>query len=126
MIKTIRLKCGKATGAPCETIDVSPVTVFVGPNYSGKSKVLQELQRFVTSGQVSTTDVILDTVEFQSLPADVAEQRINAVTLKPHVGETVNPHHVFVGKRGTRHQVPRDRLLNALVNPSQEPAIVAG
>ena len=39
MISNFRLKFGRAPALPPETITTTPVTVFVGPNNSGKSKV---------------------------------------------------------------------------------------
>jgi predicted ATPase len=54
MIKKLTLRFGRAPGLAPEDFECTPVTVFVGPNNSGKSKVLQELQRFCTSGQPNT------------------------------------------------------------------------
>lgn len=121
MITRLRLRFGKAPGAPAESIVATPVTVFVGPNNSGKSKILSEINRFCASGQKSTTDVIVDEVEFSSVAEPVAEEKINRVTLKPHATESVLPDHVIVGKRGARYQLSRKQLVDALTSPNAQP-----
>ena len=67
MITTIKLKFGKAPGAASETINATPITIFVGPNNSGKSKVLSEIHEFCVRGSSSATDVILEEIEFKNL-----------------------------------------------------------
>lgn len=52
MIKTITLKFGRAPGIVPEAVHTTPITVFVGPNNSGKSMVLQELYRFLRADNV--------------------------------------------------------------------------
>jgi ABC-type cobalamin/Fe3+-siderophores transport system ATPase subunit len=117
MIKDIRLKFGRGPGVGPEVIQTTPITVFVGPNNSGKSKVLQELFRYCQNGLQSVTDVILDRIEFESFAQQTAEERIAHVTLQANIGETLHPDHVIVGKKTSRWQVPRNQLLNAMQNP---------
>lgn len=120
MIKNLRLKFGKGPCSVAEQISTTPVTVFVGPNNSGKSKVLSEIHRFCTSGQKNTTDVIVDEIEFNVFTAAEANDKINRVTLKPHAAESVLPDHIIVGKRGTRHQLDRARLIQAFENTNTQ------
>ena len=117
MIKSITLKFGRAPGIAAEAIQTTPITVFVGPNNSGKSKVLQELNRYCTSGIVNSTDVIIDQVAFESATAEESQFRVDRVTLRPHHNETVRPEHVIVGKKGGRTQVHRATLIDFLQNP---------
>lgn len=124
MIKSLTLRFGKAPTLPPQTVDATSVTVFVGPNNSGKSKILQEIVRYITSGQRSTTDVILDEIRFEAFTQTAAEDRIAAVTLQPHFGETVQPDHVLIGRKTFRNAFPRERLVRALTNPDAEPNVV--
>ena len=126
MIKSLTLRFGKAPTLSPQTIDATSVTVFVGPNNSGKSKVLQEIFRYVTSGQQSTNDVILDKITFEPLTKTVAEDRITAVTLRPHFGETVLPDNVIIGRKSVRNNVSHDRLLRVLTDPDSEPVVLCG
>lgn len=120
MITNLRLKFGKGPGSAAEMISTTPVTVFVGPNNSGKSKVLSEIHRFCTSGQKSTTDVIIDGIEFNVFTEVVADEKIKRVTLKPHATESVLPEHVIVDKRGARHQLQRAQLIEAFKNTNSQ------
>ncbi len=116
MINALTLQFGRAPGLSPETIGTTPVTVFVGPNNSGKSKVLSEIHQFCTSGQKNASDVIVERIDFSSMPQETAEERIQHVTLKPNFNEALHPDHVIVGKRGHRQQVPRRELIDSLIN----------
>ena len=43
MINSVSLKFGSSEGEPPLTIPRAAVTVIVGPNYSGKSKLISEI-----------------------------------------------------------------------------------
>ncbi len=120
MIKNISLKFGRAPGADAESFQTTPITVFVGPNNSGKSKVLREINRYCSNGQRDADDAIIERIEFEGFSAENAEERIQRVTLPRKTGEALNPDHVIIGKKGTRNQVPRDRLLQALQDPNSQ------
>lgn len=116
MINALTLKFGRAPALSPETIGTTPVTVFVGPNNSGKSKVLSEIYQFCTVGERSASNVILERIEFSSMSQDTADKRIQHVTLKPYANEALHPDHVIVGKRGHRQHVPRRQLIESLLN----------
>ncbi len=120
MIKNIKLKFGRTFTSEAETISTTPITVFVGPNNSGKSKILSEIHRFCANGNQNQNDVIIDRIDFDTYPAEKAEEIIQNVTLKPHRTETVQIDHIIVGKRGTRHQLRKDQLINALTNTNNQ------
>lgn len=118
MIKSIQLKFGRAPGLAPVNIDPSAVTVFVGPNNSGKSKILREIQQFCSSGNKNKSDVIVESIEFEGFTSELAEKKVQGITLRPHVGEATQAGHIFIGKRGTRHHVPKAELLASLQNPN--------
>ncbi len=121
MIETINLKFGRAAGLSPESINTGSVTVFVGPNNSGKSKALREIQQFCSSGNKNVNDVIIENIVFRGFSPEEAEEKVNKVTLKPNFNESMQPGHVFVGKRGTRHQINKVKLLRALQEPNTTP-----
>ena len=123
MIKSMTLRFGKAPSLAAETISCTPITVFVGPNNSGKSKVLQELFRFCHTGATSANDVILNRLEFEGFSRGEAEKRIAAITLPPLPNERDYVDYVFVGKRGSRNPVQPGGLLAALINPISSPSM---
>lgn len=120
MIKSIRLKFGSAPGMEHAEIQMTPVTVFVGPNNSGKSQVLSELQRFCVKGAKLENNLILDELVFEQLSAEAAEERMAHATLKPRPNEALPTGQVFVGRRGDRTKVPRAPLLDVLQDPNTQ------
>jgi hypothetical protein len=114
MIKNIVLKFGRAPGIAAESVRTTPITVFVGPNNSGKSKVLQELHRYCVTGQRNLGDVILEHIVFDQFIPEKIEERIKNVILSPSLGETIQPDHIIVGKKGNRFNVQRAALTEAL------------
>lgn len=122
MINKIKLKFGRANGVEPVSIEAMPITVFVGPNNSGKSKILTEIQKeFCTSGNQNTNNVIIDSIELSPIGEEILDQKIEAVTLKPNQGEALYPDHIFVGKGFTRQQVPLTPLKQALKTPNAQP-----
>ena len=118
MINSIRFKFGRARGMKHTEFDVTPVTVFVGPNNSGKSKVLSEIQRYCTRGMKVENDLILDELVFNKFTVQSAEENMEYITLKPNNNEVLQTNNVIVGKRGSRMQVPKAELLQALQQPN--------
>jgi len=64
------------------------------------------------SGQRNVINVILDSIEFDIFTREIAEEKITKVTLKPNYNEALLPDHIIVGKKGTRHHVNKEQLLN--------------
>jgi ABC-type cobalamin/Fe3+-siderophores transport system ATPase subunit len=121
MIKNIKLKFGRAEGLDPESISARPITVFVGPNNSGKSKILTEIQQFCTTGNKNTNNVIIDSIELSSFSDEVVDKKIKGVTLKPNPGEAQQPGHIFVGKGPARHQVNEAQFKQALITANAQP-----
>jgi predicted ATPase len=123
VIKTIKLKFGKAPTLPPAEIDTTPITVFVGPNNSGKSKILSEIYSYCMSGQINTMDVILSEIKFDSVTPDLAKEKINKITLKPYPSDGLMPNHIIVGKGGQRQQINEQQLLSTLYNTNSQVGI---
>jgi len=119
MIKTISLKFGRAQGMEHTSIDATPVTVFVGPNNSGKSLVLSEIQRYCTQGKRIANNLILEELIFNDYSTEAAQNSLSHVTLKPNRGEALQVDHIIIGKHGHRQQVNKSTLLNVLQKPNE-------
>lgn len=98
-------------------ISTTPVTVFVGPNNSGKSRVLSEIAQYCQSGRKNAGSLLLDEITFLRLSREAAEQTIVHVKQQLNPGESLNVDHVVVGSRHGRHQVPFQGLLDVLQLP---------
>lgn len=117
MISSFHLKFGRAPGHAAETITTTPVTVFVGPNNSGKSKVLSEIEQYCRRGSKDASAVILDDLAFAGLADDKALQAIEQIRQAPNPGEAVSIDHILVGSRHGRQQVPAVSLAQFVQNP---------
>ena len=118
MIKNITLKSGTTPESEPLSIDLTPVTVFVGPNNSGKSKILSEIIEFCQSGIKKTNTVVLDTIEFENLENDTAIKLLENITLKPKRNENVRENHILIGKDNLRYQVKSTQMLQTLETPN--------
>jgi len=124
MISSFRLKFGRAPGLPATSVNPTAMTVFVGPNNSGKSRVLQEIEQYCRSGQQNTGMVILDQVSITGLPAADIPSAIATITVPPNPGELQQVGTVILGSRYGRMAVPVEALTASLANPSTNLQIV--
>ena len=120
MIKTIKLKFGKSPTTAAENIIATPITIFVGPNNSGKSKVLSEIHEFCVRGSTYATDVILEDIVFENLTPQHAEEKVRRITRErrspPSLDPPLKPGEILVGWYNTRISVNRDGLIESLQN----------
>jgi ABC-type cobalamin/Fe3+-siderophores transport system ATPase subunit len=124
MISELLLKSGAAPGVAAAPISITPVTIFVGPNNSGKSKVLTEIERYASSGLASVGDLIVDHIRFRGLSADEANIVVSGLVSPPNAGETQSVGHIFIqGRRSGRAQIRKDQFLKSIQDPSSQPDI---
>lgn len=117
MIQKLILKSGRSFGAPSQTIQVDPITVFVGPNNSGKSKLLREIHRYCLSGNKDQSDVVLGNIEFSKFTTAEVEELIERRTLRPMFDERISEGRMIFGRGSARHQVERSYLSSVLQDP---------
>jgi hypothetical protein len=121
VIKAIKLKFGKAPGAASEIINATPITIFVGPNNSGKSKVLSEIHEFCIRGATNATDVILEDIEFETLTPQHAAEEVRRITREPRSGSLdprSRPGEILIGWYNSRIAINRHDLIGSLQNPN--------
>ena len=118
MISSFQLKFGRSPGTNGEVISATPVTVFVGPNNSGKSRVLREIERYCRTGQRDASDLLLAELTFAGLASDRTVQSIDRIRQPPNPGETQHVDHIFVGSKYGRQQVPFASLQQLLETPT--------
>lgn len=122
MLKDIKLKFGRAEGLDPQTIKPMPITVFVGPNNSGKSKILTEIQQFCASGNKNANNAIIDSIELEGIDEANVDEKILSLILEANPGETVQPNNILVGKGPARHQVSKPHFRQTLLTPNAQPA----
>lgn len=119
MITKIKLKCGRSPNAPPTELDATPVTVFVGPNNSGKSRVLRETERYCRTGQQDATDVLIEEIDFRGLSAQQAAEAVERITVSPDPAQSVAVGNVLVGSQRGRFEVPLTDLLRFMQTPTE-------
>ena len=107
MINKIVLKFGSSANNPILTIDVTPITVFVGPNNSGKSKILREIENYARTSIGQTSNVIVSQIEFTSYTKDEIVEEISQIEQIPNSGENVSQGHIIIGKVGAQENSPQ-------------------
>lgn len=118
MIKNIKLKSGRVVGSSSESIPCTPITVFVGPNNSGKSRVLAEIEQFCRTGNKNVNALVLEEITFSGLSETAALDAIKNLTTTANPGETLHPEHTFIGSKYGRNQVNTQNLKGWVQDPS--------
>ena len=116
MISEISLKFGAKPGDQPLKFLPGHMTIVVGPNFSGKSKLIREIQHYISHGRPSPDNVILQDLVLPDVEEEDVDELIESVRLQPNPGELVNPENVIVGRLNSRSNVPRAQLRAALLN----------
>ncbi|WP_334010612.1 ATP-binding protein [Burkholderia cepacia] len=106
MIETFKLKFGKSSEATAESIAASPVNVFVGPNNSGKSKLLSEMAEFCRIGITDNKAVILDNLTFAAFDEAAIKVALERIRRPDEPGRETPPGHIFVGRGRVGNPLP--------------------
>lgn len=123
MIDKITIKFGSSLSNPNLEIDVTPITVFVGPNNSGKSKVLREIENYSRTSISQSSDVIISEILFASYSKNDIEKEISEIEQIPNSAENVGKGSIIIGKVGAqenapqRIQIEKEILLREAQNP---------
>lgn len=125
MISEMLLKFGNVPDVAATPIHVPAVTVFVGPNNSGKSKVLAEIEQFCLNGQVNITNKLLHSLIFSGLSAAEAARAVENLKVAPRDGEALQPDQILIASRRDRQRLDYPRLVAALQNPVNDIQVVA-
>lgn len=123
MIKKLTLNFGSATKQPPLSFETTPVTIFVGPNNAGKSRVLVEIENGCREPEVKENNLILKELEFHPLSKPEIEEELRKIEQKPGLNETLNPDHVIIGKVHIQSDQPfRQQLYKkGIVEEAQKP-----
>ncbi|QDT89199.1 ATP-dependent nuclease [Gimesia algae] len=120
MIKSIKLKFGSAPGNTPVEFNIAPITIFVGPNNSGKSKVLSEIKDFCNRGISHPDNLILDHITFDENVSD-PNTLLQSIKRPPRPRDSIDPTKIYVGNENSQIQVHEDRILSVLKNPNSDP-----
>tara|TARA_R110002049_G_scaffold25962_1_gene90737 strand:- start:390 stop:2054 length:1665 start_codon:yes stop_codon:yes gene_type:complete len=116
MIKDIKLKIGSQPETTGLSVETTPVTIFVGPNNSGKSKILTEIQEFCKNGTVNHTFNLIEDISFNTINEDKIPYIISSNIQVPRDIDRISPGYIIFGKN--RNQLPENHPIRFLSNPN--------
>ncbi len=125
MIDQITFKFGSSISEPRLQVDLTPVTIFVGPNNSGKSRCLVELESYCRQTHGQENDCIINRLEFTPFSQDEIEAELLKLEQLPNTGELINLGHVLIGKlnpqnnQAFRTQVHKENLIKEAQDPNK-------
>ncbi|MGA9664901.1 MAG: hypothetical protein WBQ69_00435 [Gallionella sp.] len=128
MIDKLIFKFGAAEGSTPLAVDITPVTVFVGPNNSGKSKVLIELENFCRHTYGQQNDLLLSNVKFSPYTKSEIETELQKIEQEPNFGEVSHqsfhnqPQAIFAALQNTGKDMKRDGGIEILQGQDKEAA----
>ncbi|MFO0900863.1 MAG: AAA family ATPase [Pirellulales bacterium] len=96
------------------------MNVFVGPNNSGKSKLLAEIFHHCRNGVHAPGTVVLDALSFEAISDAEIDGAIAKIEKLPKAGEATADSHIYVGDHRARHHVPVKALRAAIKEPQKQ------
>ncbi len=127
MIDSLILKFGKNTDSDPLEFNVTPVTVFVGPNNAGKSRVLIELESYCKNARPDVrNNLLVNLVRFSRYSQEEIESELHKIELpaKPH--RVIGPQNIVIGKlmpqanRMNEIQINKEELIKEAQNPTHK------
>lgn len=119
MISGLQLKFGRVPESPGEPISATPITVFVGPNNSGKSRALNEIAQYCRSGTGERNFLILNGLDFDGVDEETARRIIERIRHQPNPTNANDERFVYLSAKDHQERVPYDDLLSLLIQPNR-------
>lgn len=114
MFEKIKLRFGSAMGEEPLSLNVTPITVFVGPNNSGKSKILKEIQYLCSAGKLDARSVILDEVILKNIEEEKFYEKLSRLEKEPNEHDTLPEGNIIVGNYHERIQITKENLRQSI------------
>lgn len=112
MLKAMHLKLSSSAGQPHVSVPLQPsITIFVGPNNSGKSLLLNEIRNFCKAARQS--NIILDHFAVMCLSREEIDDIFQNIKQPFQFNECVEPGHSVVTLGADRHQVNDEEFYHA-------------
>src|SRR5688572_17826301 len=106
MLTHMHLCSASSPGQPTLDFPLVPsMTIFVGPNNSGKSMVLREVSYACTEGHRAPQTQILNKLDFVGVDRATAEADFKQMKRSPNPGENATEGYSFVRYGGGDYQV---------------------
>ncbi|MED4057448.1 AAA family ATPase [Niallia taxi] len=120
MINKIKLKFGSGSNSNNLEINTTPITIIVGPNNSGKSKLIREIYKWCTTsaglGTYPDQNKILENIEFTALDKEYSKKALSKRIKKTIPNKGFNDSYI-IGDNEDIH-VSEDYYLQVLLRPN--------
>ena len=126
MLTHLEINAGSSPGKSGLSFSLAPVTVFVGPNNSGKSRALIEIESFINT-PLPNEGLVIKKIDFQSWQQTEFESELEKISVEPNVGEVAHGGNIFIEKlklqdnTSARFQINRKSLISEAINPNEQP-----
>lgn len=122
MISSIKFKTGPSPQAAPAQIEPAPITIFVGPNNSGKSRVLIELEAWSDNGNTNrgsnnTQSVIIDQILFSALTKEEVMYELELLKTSTHGTIEQGQVHLIKGSKNQSVQLDIDTIIQEASSP---------
>lgn len=101
MIDKIELKAGPKGSSEQLSFSTAPINIFVGPNNSGKSKLLREIEHSCNNCSVAANSLILKNLEFHKFQNDEFKELLTLLKQEPKEDDRINDGDIVIGKIST-------------------------
>lgn len=123
MLTHLNMQAGSSKGKQGLTFELAPVTVFVGPNNSGKSRALIEIENYVTKPNSSEGQVIKSVI-FYAWDSSVFKDELQKISVEPTLNDRLGTNQIMIekllphGDSTARFPANLDNLIKDAVNPN--------
>jgi len=121
MFDTIKLKFGSSKSEAPLNLSVTPITVFVGPNNSGKSKILREIHHFCREGSLDVRNVIIEEAILKNIEKNRFYEKLSHLEKEPSENESLPEGNMIVGNYQERVQIRKENLPQTIEQLNIEP-----
>ncbi|QPC89716.1 ATP-dependent endonuclease [Mesorhizobium sp. INR15] len=117
MLSSLQFRIGSGPGEEPLRLPIEPsITIFVGPNNSGKSLALSEIRKGVNVGRLDGSSVISQVV-VAPLTLDQANDYSASISSPAQLDELLPADHIVAVLQNGRNHLHLPRLIDVLTNP---------
>lgn len=118
MIEHMKLQFGAYNQSSPLELDVGPLTIFVGPNNSGKSKLLVEIRKYCSEGSEQFNGIILNQLLYKHPSKEICDKIREELIYTPEISEHSRRGIIELRRNEIREQVHANTFNIALNMPA--------
>ncbi|HTG66073.1 MAG TPA: ATP-binding protein [Flavobacterium sp.] len=108
MIKQLKFKFGPVDFDNKLEVQPTPITIFVGPNNSGKSRALIEIENFCRSGKQNNNSLIFEKILYEPYREEDFISELEKIIVEPNINDNIKEGDIVISKlKAQTNQVNR-------------------